>query len=231
MPQPTSFTAFSRCIFFIVWKISLSFKKNYFLFFFTVCRALRMTPQEQIILHQKSCLLFTFVFWLWAHTNEQIECLLLSCCSNRLQWAGSKNSFRRLLAYAIGHPGSESYRSREPGHIIQSCFYSPLSHSLSLWWHCSLPWLKCILPCIHTHKQKAFHGWLNLIVLPPCSKGICFDFDLFSRSDNTPSAVNATRVPLLKVQGWTRSTLALIDLGADCTQIGHKLSRVFFLSH
>lgn len=88
-----------------------------------------------------------------------------------------------------------------------------LPHSLSPGWYCTLLWLKCILPCICTHKQKAFHGWLNLIVLPPCTKGSCFDFDLFSRSNNALAAVNATRVPLLKVHGWTENTLALIDLG------------------
>lgn len=109
---------------------------------------------------------------------------------------------------------------------MQNCFYFPI---LSLWWHCTLLWLKCILPCIHIHKQKAFHGWLNLIVLPSCIKGSCFDFDLFSRSNNTPVAVNATHVPLLKVQGWTQNTLALIDLGTDCTQIQYKLSWVFCL--
>lgn len=95
---------------------------------------------------------------------------------------------------------------------------------LSRWWHCTLLWLKCILPCIHTHKQKALHGWLNLIALPSCTKGSCFDFDLFSRSNNAPLGVDVTHVPLLKVQGWTRNTLALIDPGTDCTQIQFKLS-------
>ncbi len=42
--------------------------------------------------------------------------------------------------------------------------------------------------------------------------------------------MNATLVPLLKVQGWTQNTLALIDLGTDCTQIQYKLSRFLFVS-
>ena len=41
-------------------------------------------------------------------------------------------------------------------------------------------------------------------------------------------ALKATHVPLLKVQGWTWNTLALIDLGTDCTPIQDKLSRFFF---
>lgn len=44
-----------------------------------------------------------------------------------------------------------------------------------------------------------------------------------------PPAVNATHVPLLKVQGWTWNTLALIDLGTDCTQIQYKLSSFFYV--
>ena len=39
--------------------------------------------------------------------------------------------------------------------------------------------------------------------------------------------MTAAHVPLLKVPGWTPNTLALIDLGTDCTQIQDGWSHFF----
>lgn len=79
------------------------------------------------------------------------------------------------------------------------------------------PWLTCIPQAVLTKKKKkeAFHGFLNLIVLPSCTKGS--DFDLFYGRNSVPVAVNTIHVPLLKVQGWTCNALAPIDFGTDCT--------------
>lgn len=145
---------------------------------------------------------FLFFFnlpgFLALHATVLTDHLMVSYCNNGMN---EKKIYTENCSHARGRYWSKN-RSCQQLSFLTGILYPP--------------WLTCIPQAVLTKKKKkAFHGFLNLIVLPSCTKGS--DFDLLSGRNSVPVAVNTIHVPLLNVQGWTCNALAPTDFGTDCT--------------